>query len=143
MTFSPTLSTFCLSRNIGCIYNHFRIELKSGRVTHRCTASLHHNFPCVLNNISSSGSDKLWDLVEEFSDIFQNQSEDGVTPTLRPMKGGPEKIHFRTDVKIKPTRCTIARKVPINFEATSDREVEALVQDALVAMPAPYFCYTV
>ena len=94
---------------------------------------LHHKFPCVLNNISSSGSDRLWDLVEEFSDIFQSQSEDGVTPTLRPMKGGPEKIHFRTDIKIKPTRCTIARKVPINFEATSDREVEALVQAGVMA----------
>ena len=98
-------------------------------------------FPCVLNNISLEGTGRLQALCEEFEDIFAEQSEDGITPHLRPMKGGSEEIVLRKDVDIKPTRCTIARKVPINFEDVSDREVEALVKAGVMApidKPTPW-----
>ena len=94
---------------------------------------LHPSFPCVLNNISLEGTNRLQGLCEEFADIFQDQTEDGITPVLRPMKGPPMRIHLRKDVIIKPTRCTIARKVPINFEDVSDKEVEALVNAGIIA----------
>ena len=70
---------------------------------------------------------KVNKLFEEFPDVF------GDDPSkLPPMKGPPMKIQLKSDVPIKPTYVTVARKTPIHQEEEEDRERNILLKAGII-----------
>ena len=70
---------------------------------------------------------KLNKLVEQYADIFGDDPN-----KLAPMHGPPMKIQLKSDVKIKPTYVTVARKTPIHQEEEEDRERNILIKAGII-----------
>ena len=104
---------------------------------------LHSGFPkphwavrADVANVADGGAEeglpvgvqaKLNKLVEEYADIFCDDPS-----KLSPMRGPPMRIQLKSDVPIKPTYVTVARKTPIHQEAEEEKERNILIKAGII-----------
>ena len=66
-------------------------------------------------------------LFEEFADVISDEISE------TPIKGGPMKIEFRDDIKLRPRKCSVARRVPVHQEKAAKQLLDDLISRKIIS----------